>query len=377
MTDAPLSINRSPPGPSTLDYASMRAEAVRLVHAMSKPVWTDFNYSDPGVTILEQLCYALTELPYRAQFPVAELLAPPGASSIDLRRQGLAPAWSILTCNPVVMDDLRRVLIDRTPDAANVWLEKSPPQEHHGLSGLYDVYILEREDRGRRADPRRHRHDHDWRQPHHDDGEEPHRDDDWGRRDRLIRRILRAYRAHRALCEDVRSVRVLRRVEIDVHAELQIDDSADPAEVLAQAQFNLGQLFAPEPMRMTLEQQLALQPETCNAFSGPFMLRGFIAPDQLGERATAFKLDAIRQTLAKTLGVISVEGLRTSVEGERLSSRGHGQITVPEGAVFWLRTSDEQHQSFQLWRKDGPCRPDPARVRRGVLSFGSPWALTP
>jgi hypothetical protein len=61
--------------------------------------WSDFNSHDPGITILEQLCYALTELAWRCQWPIADLLA------------GAAGDWqpaaaAILGGDPVTRDDL-------------------------------------------------------------------------------------------------------------------------------------------------------------------------------------------------------------------------------------------------------------------------------
>ena len=50
-------------------------EGIELVQALSANNWTDYNLHDPGVTILEQLCFALTELGYRAGFPVKDQLA--------------------------------------------------------------------------------------------------------------------------------------------------------------------------------------------------------------------------------------------------------------------------------------------------------------
>ena len=30
--------------------------------------WTDYNYHDPGITLLEQICYAITDLGYKSNF---------------------------------------------------------------------------------------------------------------------------------------------------------------------------------------------------------------------------------------------------------------------------------------------------------------------
>jgi hypothetical protein len=72
-------------GDAGLDYVALVAEGTALVQALSGLTWTNYNYSDPGVTILEQLCYALTELSYRADFRVQDLLGEPGTGRVGAR----------------------------------------------------------------------------------------------------------------------------------------------------------------------------------------------------------------------------------------------------------------------------------------------------
>jgi hypothetical protein len=252
---APTTIDRDKKGVAGPDYDTLRAQAIDMTRTMSRHSWTDYNYSDPGVTIVEQLCYALTELPYRAAFPVADLLAGPKTGRVRLRRQGLVPASAILPCNPVRKEDFRRIVIDRVPGVANVWFTPAVPGDHRGLSGLYDVAILARADK---RDPK---------SGCCDDG--------------LVEQVLRCYRAHRALCEDVQSARVLTLEDVWVHAEVELADGADGAETLARALFALGLYMAPEPRRRSLDEQIAADAATAQVFAGPVMLNGFIGADQL------------------------------------------------------------------------------------------------
>ncbi len=87
-----------------LDYARLRAEGIRLLGRLTGQQWTDFNTHDPGITILEQLCYAITDLAYRTSYPIQDLLA--GAE------QGLVPPAAILSTNPVTLTDLRKLALD-------------------------------------------------------------------------------------------------------------------------------------------------------------------------------------------------------------------------------------------------------------------------
>jgi len=70
----PKFINKSNGKKISLDYDALRALGISYIEKYSGNQWTDYNYHDPGVTILEQLCYALTDLGYRTDFSVTDVL---------------------------------------------------------------------------------------------------------------------------------------------------------------------------------------------------------------------------------------------------------------------------------------------------------------
>src|ERR1700744_5839141 len=119
------------------DFAALRQEGVALVQALTGTVWTDYNLHDPGVTILEALCYALTDLSYRTDFPIADILADP-AGRIRFEDNTFFSKADILVSNPVTATDYRKLVIDQVPEVYNAWLE---PVACNGvtesLQGLY------------------------------------------------------------------------------------------------------------------------------------------------------------------------------------------------------------------------------------------------
>jgi len=330
MTLSPKTISRAKWTEPGADYASLRAQGVALVQAMAGNVWTDYNYSDPGVTILEQLCYALTELPYRAGLPVLDILSPPNRRHLPLRQQGLFPAWSILPCNPVTANDLRRLILDRVPDVANVWF--TPKQDDgSGLSGLYEVAILAHEDR----------------------------DDE-----RLVNDVVRCYSAHRGLCEDIVEPKVLVRLDTTVHASVDLGKNADPSDTLAQILFNLGLYLAPEPCRQSLDQLTAAGARTTDIFFGTLMLRGFIADDQLTPLPSEVSLNQLRQVIAGVAGVNAVEALSVTIGWHGRSFYDKGKIEVPANAVLQLQPmSHDGRPTIHMIRDQKLCQPDEARTR--------------
>lgn len=340
MTRVPGSIPRALPAAPGLSYAALRAEATRLVQDMSGTIWTDYNYSDPGVTILEQLCYALTELSFRADFPVADLLGAPASGALSLWRQCLYPARSIMPVSPVTVDDLRRLVIDRVPEVANAWFEPRPEDETGGVSGLYRVRLLV-------------------------PSQDPCCSNNGKRLHAVLRRTRKLYGSHRALCEDIDGITILTPIPTLVTADVQLDEGADASAVLARLLFALGLRLAPEPQRTSLDSLLAAGWDTSDIFTGPLMLRGFIHDDQLTPFPDVVPVDDLLQVMAGTAGVLSVGRLSVRLDGDPRTYGPGDRITVPDGGVPHLLTEARGGDvSIRLWRGDVQCRPNPAKVRR-------------
>jgi hypothetical protein len=142
--------------PRSQDFAYLRRRGLRFIEKLANRHWTDYNVHDPGITILEVACYAITDVALRAGYPMRDLLAGPLSGGAPA-----APdfhlAHEVLVSRPVTFDDLRRLLID-IPGVRNAWVER-----HRGVrygldvahdtlvddttadaievNGLYDVYL--------------------------------------------------------------------------------------------------------------------------------------------------------------------------------------------------------------------------------------------
>ncbi len=124
MNKLPDSIPKQPRLKIAEDYYQLRRVGIGFIEKMASAGWTDFNTHDPGITILEALCYAITDLAYRANWDIQDLLAPekPAADSKQpYPNQAFFAAKDILTVNPVTPDDFRRLLID-LDEVRNAWV---------------------------------------------------------------------------------------------------------------------------------------------------------------------------------------------------------------------------------------------------------------
>ena len=110
---------------SLLPYDRLRELGIEYISAFSGDIWTDHNKHDPGITILEVLCYALTDLGYRTRLDFEELVAPPPGGRAE---DNFFTPEQILTCNPLTIADFRKMLVD-IAGVRNAWLAPAEEQE--------------------------------------------------------------------------------------------------------------------------------------------------------------------------------------------------------------------------------------------------------
>lgn len=101
------------------DYELLRSEGLKHIENLASALWTDYNAHDPGITTLEALCYAITELGYRCGFDMKDFLRTADENVAD--GQTLFTAKEILTVNPLTKNDYRKLLVD-IEGIHNAWM---------------------------------------------------------------------------------------------------------------------------------------------------------------------------------------------------------------------------------------------------------------
>jgi len=295
-------ITRNPLEHPSMDFAALRAEGIRLLERLASQTWTDFNAHDPGITLLEQVCYAITELGYRAGHDMPDLLAGSG----DPYRSLYSPR-TILHNEPVTVLDLRKLALD-VVGVRDAWIEPidapSPALAYHegkqelrlrkpgskstedryavpvALRGLFRVLIA----------------------PSDLDDVNPV----------IIRRnVVRSLHAHRPLCADFTEVSVLQAEKIQVKARIEIASGPDPFQLLVAVYEAISTHIAPPVRFRTLAEMLAMGKEIDAIFSGPRLSRGFIDADELAARGrrTALHTSDILRELMDIPGVRAVHDI--------------------------------------------------------------------
>lgn len=251
------------------DFHFLREQGIRYIESLASSLWTDYNTHDPGITILEAVCYAITDLEYRLSLPMEQLLAGDrrkgwgdqfhvaedifpirAVSEVDYRMlfidcKGVRNAW-IATYDKRVYVDCKHM---RMSYEASLWEGLEPRhQRAFDLKGLYRVLV-----------------DLDGSMP----------------LEQVRREIFQRYHKNRNLCEDLVEVTEVGRHPIRVCALIEVDATADEELIHAQIENVLSRYFSPPVNSYRFAEMLDKGFSTDKIFEGPSLRHGFLDPDEV------------------------------------------------------------------------------------------------
>jgi hypothetical protein len=321
-------------------FRSLRAHAIQRAQAASGAIWTDYNLHDPGLTMLEAICFALTDLVYQADLPVADHLCGPDGV-IDFKRLALFPPQVILPCRPTTADDWRRVVLDQVQALRDARVRPAPDRRR---AGLYDVALQRSE--GARAT--------------------------WEDCEAAARA---AFRERRSLAEDLDGVSDVRIDYYALRLDGVVSGPRDPAEVVAEIYDVCATLLAPSPIPRTIEGLIDEGWALEDIFDGPSVERGVMEPP--ARRAGAgpdngdvMVLADLRTELLKIPGLTAVTRLSLVrddgvEEANRLSWDGRvwaPHLKTPRRAAGTSRAADADVGLIHLRRGSAAVRVSAAEV---------------
>jgi len=256
-------------------FQSLRKEGFKLVQELSGDVWTDYNLHDPGVTMLEHLCYGITDLVHRTGFPTADYFT--GKKGFLPEAVGMFRPEAILPCGPVTGDDLRKFLFDRLEGVENVWVEALS-------AGLWRILL--------RAAPGV---------------------DALG----LTAEARAAYHTVRNLGEDLLEVVILTEDPYILEAEMELDGSRPPSVVMAEIYHVCNGLLAPgirpESHQAVREEGV----ELAAVFNGPLTRHGILSRRKRSSVVESVAVTEVIAEVRQVNGVVSVKKLCFFKEGLR------------------------------------------------------------
>lgn len=344
-----LTIPKKNTQPLAMDCEQLYAIGLKHIQQLSSQIWTDYNVHDPGITTLELLCYALTDLSYRASFPIEDLLASESDNAGEMSKQFFT-ARQILPNRPLMLLDYRKLLID-LDGVKNAWIQPASliyyadmvkgellqDNPHRSgilevnLAGLYAVKI---------------EYEIPLTQPKQD----------------VIQAVQQKFQANRNLCEDFVQFTEVEIQFFQLCVELELAPDADVTKVNAAILFQVQEYLSPSIAFYSLSEMLTRKridgtPYTVDEiFDGPALDNGFIDDEELenADLRTEIRLSDIISIIMDINGVQAVRDIVINPEGNTIPLVNKWVIPVEAGKQAKLNS---QVSRLVFYKRNMPVVP--------------------
>lgn len=313
-----------------LDYSFLRQKGIEYIEKLGSKIWTDYNTHDPGITILEMLCYAITDLGLRINLPIEDLLTGE-AGSAALEEQFIKSELA-LPVKPVTALDYRKLFVD-IDGVKNAWVrpfrkkvfanrtdnllsytpfeDANIKKEEFTLQGLYEILL-----------------DFD----EFDSKESPAKIAE--RKQKIVDEVKLRYYQNRNLCEDLMSVTEVPVHPISVCAIIDVKPEVDEELVKANVLLAIDNYFSPLVRFYSLHEMMDAGHSSTEIFDGPILRNGFIKVSELRKAGLRkeVRLSDIVQLIMKIDGVNVIKDI--SINNCGPDSNPNGQqwvICIDEG----------------------------------------------
>jgi uncharacterized protein len=312
-----ISIPKNVSSNDDMSFEFLRKKGIEYIESLGSQFWTDYNTHDPGITILEVLCYAITDLGMRINLPIEDLLSN-NSNPID---EQFFSASEILPMQAVTALDYRKIFIDIDPKRIkNCWLQKATKKlfvnckeakislKKEDFSATPETFIKESQIKG-----------------YYNilvDFDEK----DLNQKILLKNKIIDKFHENRNLCEDVLEIREVEMQPIAVCALIELDPEANEEYVHALITFELEKYLSPSIRYYSLAEMFEKGYTTDEIFEGPFLDNGFIDTPELENSSlkTEVRLSDIMQIIMNIQGVSVIKDI----------SLNNCEVIETEGSVW-------------------------------------------
>lgn len=277
--DKHISIPKKVATQNDLDYSFLRGKGLEYIEQLASNLWTDYNSHDPGVTILEMLSYAITDLSLRIKMPIENILSPKDNSEQDIGKQ-FYNATQILPSKPVTELDYRKLFVDIV-GVKNCWLKpfdktvfvdckndklaydknslkkRSSSFKLHGLNSIIVDFDTLKKDEFPTDKLKEDEHN------------------------RIKNEIETLYHENRNLCEDLVEISKVETHPISVCANIEVYPEVDEELVHAKVLRVIDNYFSPSIKFYSLKEMFEKGYTSDEIFEGPVLKNGFIEPKEL------------------------------------------------------------------------------------------------
>ncbi len=286
--DSNITIPKDVATQDDLDFYFLRKKGIEYISQLGGKLWTDYNSHDPGITILEMLSYAISDLGMRINMPIENLLAS-DQKETSLETQFFKPA-EIFPSKPVTALDYRRLFAD-IPGIKNSWLSKHEKTVY--LDCKRELLSYSKEDVAAQNDDFKEEfifqglsditleYDQDFLEDGIADDDENREAIINQRKEDLIEEIHKAYHQNRNLCEDIVDIGEVQIHDISICASIEVENEADEELIHAKILLAIDNYFSPSIKFYSIQEMLDRGYTTDEIFDGPILKKGFIDTEEL------------------------------------------------------------------------------------------------
>ncbi|MDN3643354.1 hypothetical protein QWY87_11615 [Lutimonas halocynthiae] len=340
MSETPLKNHIDIKKSGSGEYQELYLKGIEYLQSLSSDHWTDFNEHDPGVTILENLVYTLTNLSYKVDLPIKDILKESKNGKLNSGDNGFFVPSEILTTNPITVKDLSKIFIDKILNIKNVWIEapnakcknKNALEQNH-LKGLYNIYV-----------------------------ELFHYDENTAKlekeKERVHEETKRLFLEHRNLCEDIYETIILDPIRFQMELDLNLRSNVNGEEILAKIYYKINDYLSHEVKFSSLNDLINKDFGINFIFNGPSLDNGFILNKELKKRKNKIRKKILLSLINENSDIIHIEKFMLKVADTGVDIfLENDQYTFPKNKTALLELP-KSNDHLQFRDSDIKFKPD-------------------
>ncbi|BDD12767.1 hypothetical protein FUAX_51990 (plasmid) [Fulvitalea axinellae] len=288
-----------------LDFSFLKQVGMAFIQSLTEGVNIDSNLS-----VLDQLCYVLSDMANRTGLDVKKLLTYRKNES----ETSFLPPFEILSGTPVTVNHWRKLIIDRVERVRNVWFDQLGNDRPDTVSGLYILRVELAEGFDKKLHGQR-----------------------------IKEEIYELLAENRNLGEDVCGIVIQDPQELFVDCEIVLEDDCSADDVHAQVLARLNDYITRPLKRYTLQEAKKMGMSADEIFEGPALRCGLILDHDLRTKDSYFQNGEFINLLADITGIKSIKRFNLLVwkSGEgyvNYTDRLEGKEKPEAVAIGWMNS---------------------------------------
>lgn len=304
-------------------FDDLLKDGIELVQKFSGNKWTDYNYHDPGITFLEQICYAITDLGYRANFPIDDLLSP-NKSDNNLEATNLfIPPKKVFATSPLTINDYKKLIIDSVESVNNVFIEVVKNHKL-GINGIFNVSLQLKDNMSSNEV------------------------------NETISKTKSLIVRNRSLSSDLGIISVLKKDIISIVSDISIDSFVVGEEVLANIYHKIESLLNSKVLFHDYNEIKNSGVLIEDLFSGFVSLNGFIKDTDLVEKTSEIYVSEIKEIIKSIDGVTGLKSFDIFKNGIKIFDEviSFSENSYPSLENIETYFSNKSEGDFSFYRND-------------------------